>query len=350
MRTSELDYELPNELIAKRPPHERDGGRLLVIGSNAVEHLAIRDWPELVEPGSLVVLNESRVIKARLLGRRAGSGGRVEILLLRAMGAGAGEQAQIWEAMGRANRPLRVGTVVEVGSLRVTVVQRGDEGTLVVKLSAPHSIAQTLDQVGRVPIPPYLRREDDAQDADRYQTVYACEPGSVAAPTAGLHLTESLLTRLVKRGVRIERLCLHVGMGTFRQVVADDLNDHPMHPETFSVTARLASAISATRQVGAPVVAVGTTVVRALESAACPERPGEVRPCTTQTRLLIQPGHEFRVVDSLLTNFHQPRSTLLALVGAFAGMSRIREAYRVAVRARYRFLSYGDAMWIPRRA
>jgi S-adenosylmethionine:tRNA ribosyltransferase-isomerase len=206
-----------------------------------------------------------------------------------------------------------------------------------------------IERAGRVPIPPYMNRDDEPEDATRYQTVYANQRGSVAAPTAGLHFTNALLERLRQRNVEIARLTLHVGPGTFKPVTSEDLDQHPMHAEEIHVDADVARAIARARDRGAPVVAIGTTVVRALESARDPERTGHVRPFAGDTRLLIQPGYEFGVVDALLTNFHMPRSTLLALVAAFAGLERMRMAYASAVENRYRFLSYGDAMWIPAR-
>lgn len=349
MRTVELDYDLPEALIATRPLPERDGARLLTLGPDGVSHGEVRAWPGLVEPGSLVVLNETRVIKARLLGRRRASGGRVEVLLVRPLAGADGGEGSRWEALARANRGLRPGVEIEVGTLLVRLVARGPGGTWVVELEAPGPLGAALEREGHVPIPPYLKRADDAEDVARYQTVFARTPGSVAAPTAGLHLTPALLAELERREVRLARLTLHVGLGTFRPVAVEDLGDHDMHTEEYVVGEDLAEAVADARRRGAPVVAVGTTVVRALESAACPEHPGEVRPTAGATRLLITPGYHFRVVDALLTNFHQPRSTLLALVGAFAGLPRVREAYRIAIAEQYRFLSYGDAMWIPRR-
>jgi S-adenosylmethionine:tRNA ribosyltransferase-isomerase len=217
-------------------------------------------------------------------------------------------------------------------------------------VTAERAVEDVLAEEGRVPIPPYLGRDDDAEDITRYQTVYAERVGSVAAPTAGLHLSPALLGALPARGVELGRLELEVGLGTFRPIVADDLSEHVMHEERFRVDPALAEQIAAARRRGRPVVAVGTTVVRALESAADPAAPGHVIAQQTATRLLIQPGYAFQIVDALLTNFHQPKSTLLALVAAFAGFDAMRDAYRAAVEARYRFLSFGDAMWLPRRA
>jgi S-adenosylmethionine:tRNA ribosyltransferase-isomerase len=230
------------------------------------------------------------------------------------------------------------------------VREREPDGTVLVAIAAPEPVEAVLATEGRVPIPPYLGREDDAEDVTRYQTVYAERVGSVAAPTAGLHLTPELLARIEARGVELGRLELEVGLGTFKPVVAEDLGDHVMHEERFQVGTQLVEQVSRARQRGRPVVAVGTTVVRALESAADPDRLGQVRPESAATRLLIKPGYAFRIVDALLTNFHQPKSTLLALVAAFAGYDAMRAAYAAAVAERYRFLSFGDAMWLPRRA
>jgi S-adenosylmethionine:tRNA ribosyltransferase-isomerase len=229
------------------------------------------------------------------------------------------------------------------------VLARGDEGTLFIAIRAAAAVEEILNQEGRVPIPPYLGRDDDADDVQRYQTVYADRIGSVAAPTAGLHLTSAIFERLRERGIELGRLELEVGLGTFKPVVTEDLSGHLMHQERFCVTAELSAQVAAARARRGAVVAVGTTVVRALESAADPAQPGHVLPQSTETRLLIQPGYEFRIVDALLTNFHQPKSTLLALVAAFAGLEPMQQAYRAAVAERYRFLSFGDAMWLPRR-
>lgn len=349
MRTSELDYPLPAGRIAQRPLADRDGARLLVLRRDGVEHRTVRDWPRLIAPGSLVVVNDSRVIRARLLGRRVSSGGRVEILLLSPVDAAAFDSACRWRALGRANRPLRVGTEVEVGALRIVVRERGDDGVLTVDLLGDEPVADLIEREGAVPLPPYIRREAEPADDGRYQTVFARVPGSVAAPTAGLHLSPALREELAARGVRWASVTLHVGLGTFRPVEVERLEEHPMHEEACVVSEELAAAVAMTRDAGGLVVAVGTTVVRALESARDPARPGHVYPWRGSTRLLIQPGYQFGVVDGLFTNFHQPRSTLLALVGAFAGAERVKAAYGIALDAGYRFLSYGDAMWIPER-
>jgi S-adenosylmethionine:tRNA ribosyltransferase-isomerase len=348
MKTQLFDYELPDALIARRPPAARDGGRLLVVGSDGVEHRQFRDWAELVEPGSLVVLNDTRVMKARLVGRRLPGGGKVEILLLQREDAARGT-GQRWSAVGRANSPLRAGTRIEAGSLTLEVIDQHTNGVLSVSVDAEEGVDRALELHGHVPIPPYLEREDDALDTERYQTVFADCHGSAAAPTAGLHLTQASLERLRSRGIEVAKLTLHVGLATFRPVSAADLDEHVMHAERFAVSVALAERVEAARRRGAPVVAVGTTVVRALESARDPGRPGVIRATSGETRLLIQPGYVFGVVDALLTNFHQPKSTLLALVAALVGRERLLDAYRSAIAESYRFLSYGDAMWIPRR-
>ena len=349
MRTEELDYELPDELIAKRPLAERDASRLLVLERGEISHRMIRDLPELLPEGALLVLNDTRVRRARVHGVRRESGGKVELLLLdrhpeRETGGG-----EVWSALGRASKPLRAGLTIDAGRLACRVLERHDDGTLLLSIAAPLGVEQVLAEEGRVPIPPYLGREDDADDVLRYQTVYAERLGSVAAPTAGLHLTSVLLDAIRTRGVVIGRLELNVGLGTFRPVTVEELVQHVMHEESFEVDTRLAGQVAEARARGGPVLAVGTTVVRALESAADPERPGQVLARSTSTSLLIQPGYAFRVVDGLLTNFHQPRSTLLALVAAFVGLQPMRRAYAAAIAERYRFLSFGDAMWLPGR-
>lgn len=351
MRTDLLAYDLPQERIAKYPLASRDGARMLVVDGSGFTDSWVRDWPQQVPERALVVLNDTRVFKARLLGNRCPSGGRVELLLLARLepvAAGA-ETSQTWRALGRASKLLRPGTVIECGSLIARIQSRRADGELVITLESELPIETAIDRNGHVPIPPYLGRADETIDAERYQTVFADRTGSVAAPTAGLHLTHDLLQRLVAKGVRIATVTLHVGVGTFRPVTALDLDQHPMHEESYEVSEELAAHIAVARSRAEPVIAVGTTVVRALESARDPARPGCVLPCRQSTSLLIQPGYEFRIIDGLLTNFHMPKSTLLALVGAFAGLERTLEAYEVAIKREYRFLSYGDAMWIPQR-
>jgi S-adenosylmethionine:tRNA ribosyltransferase-isomerase len=345
LRTDLFDYALPAERIAQRPTSERDGARLLVLDRGELTHRAVKDWPELVPSGSLVVLNDSRVLKARLECRKVGGGGKVELLFLRPEQISVARE--VWQALGRANRPLREGTELECEAAQLKVIGKVEQGVLLVEVTHAAGVMDLLQRFGHVPLPPYVERADDAADVERYQTVFAEHDGSVAAPTAGLHLTQAMLARLQQRDVQLARVTLHVGVGTFRPVSVDDLDLHPMHEELIDVSAEVVERIQATRASGKPVVAVGTTVVRALESAAA---SGSLQPTRGATRLLIQPGYEFRVVDALLTNFHAPRSTLLALVSAFAGVDAIRAAYQLALADDYRFLSYGDAMWLPRRS
>jgi S-adenosylmethionine:tRNA ribosyltransferase-isomerase len=346
VRIDQLDYALPEQLIASRPTEERDGARLLVMGrGSAVDDRMVRHLAEVVSPGSLLVVNDTRVIPARLFGHKA-SGGRVEILLV---GREAGREAR-YKALGRSSKGLKPGTVVAIeGDLSVTVIDVMGDGTLLVDLDAPDGdVPAALERAGHIPLPPYIGRADDAADRVRYQTIFAKAPGAVAAPTAGLHLSDRVLGELDERDVEIASVTLHVSLGTFQPVKVDDLDEHPMHEETFVVPTATVAAIARARDRGRPVVAVGTTSVRALESAADPEAPGHVRRAEGQTRLLIQPGYAFRVVDALLTNFHLPKSTLLALVCAFGGRDRVLAAYAHAVAASYRFFSYGDAMFLRR--
>ena len=323
---------------------------MLVLEGDAIEHAAVADWPDRVPEGALVVLNDTRVRRARAFVRRAATGGAVELLFLEALARPGQGNPERWRVLARANRTLRVATRLIAPDLEVEVMAIGEEGVLEVAVGAKNGVERWLEEQGRVPLPPYIRREDEPADAERYQTVFAERPGSAAAPTAGLHLTDAALARLRRRGVELATLTLDIGVGTFRPVTVNDIDQHPMHAEAFSVSDEVVRQVAAARVRGAPVVAVGTTVVRALESAASSDHPGEVHAMTGETRLLIQPGYEFRIVDALLTNFHQPRSTLLALVAAFAGCEAVLGAYRVALENGYRFLSYGDAMWLPRRA
>ena len=349
MKTADLDYELPEALIAAHPAERRDGARLLIVEGDTLRDGMVTELAQLIPEGALVVVNDTRVRRARIFGSRQGSGGRIELLFIRRVSP-AVDGREHWQAIGRASKPLRVGTRVEWDEVVVEVLEKSTEGTLLVAVDA-HGVdfEQLLDQRGHLPLPPYMRRGDEVVDLERYQTVYARRTASAAAPTAGLHFTPELFERLRERNVEVARLELEIGLGTFRAVTADDLNDHPMHAETIAVGPELVQAVRAARERRAPVVAVGTTVVRALESAADPTRVGEVRVMHGDTRLMIQPGYRFQVVDALLTNFHVPQSTLLALVSAFAGYDAVMAAYRHAVAARYRFLSYGDAMWIPKR-
>lgn len=348
MRTSLFDYELPEALIAQHPLPDRDGARMLVVERAAARHAAFRDFPGLVPDGALVVLNDTRVRKARLLGARRGSGGRVEILLLD-RSDDAARPSETWTALGRANRSLEPGTVVEADGASVEVLSRDERGLLRVSIHAPNGVENALERGGHVPLPPYIKRPDASEDADRYQTVFSERLGSAAAPTAGLHFTRETMDQLGQRGIDLGFVTLHVGLGTFRPVSTPDLDAHPMHVERYEISPELSEKVRACRARNGSVVAVGTTVVRALESAKDPSDPRLVGSTRGETNLLIQPGYRFGPVDALLTNFHMPKSTLIALVAAFAGRQRVLSSYRAAVEAGYRFLSYGDAMWIPER-
>jgi len=349
---SDYDFDLPEALIAQAPLAERDASRLLVLdrATGAVAHRRFAEWPRLLGHGDLVVLNDTRVIPARLLGRKQGSGGRVELLLVRpdadvdASGALSGSaEALRWICLGQASKSLRPGTVVELEGGRATVLEALGEGELRVRFEAPGSVGALLERSGRVPLPPYVDREPTPEDRTRYQTVYARADGSVAAPTAGLHLTARTFAELEALGVERRFVTLDVGPGTFLPVRSEDESSHRMHAERYHVSDETAAAVNRARAEGRRIVAVGTTVVRTLESAA---GYGQVRPGAGSSRLFIRPPYTFQVVDALLTNFHLPRSTLLMLVSAFAGRERVLAAYRAAVEERYRFFSYGDAMFI----
>ncbi|HEY2942206.1 MAG TPA: tRNA preQ1(34) S-adenosylmethionine ribosyltransferase-isomerase QueA [Vicinamibacteria bacterium] len=343
MDIADFDYELPSELIAQEPLAERDASRLLVLDRRRGEasHHAFRELPALLASGDLLVVNRSRVIPARLRGRRA-SGGEAEVLLVRDRGDGR------WEALVRPGRHLRPGQRVTIDDDLSVVIESEalrDDGTRQVRLlSRRRDVDGALERCGHTPLPPYIRRPDRPADRERYQTVYAREPGSVAAPTAGLHFTAPLLARLAERGVERAEVLLHVGPGTFQPVKAPRIEDHRVAPEAWVIPSETAVAVERARARGGRRVAVGTTTVRALESAARPD--GAVAAGEGETDLVIVPGHRFRAVDAILTNFHLPRSSLLLLVAAFAGREAVLRAYAEAVRQRYRFYSYGDAMLI----
>ena len=344
MEVSELDFTLPEELIAQVPVEPRDASRLLVLprGGGAPVHRRFTELPDLLAPGDLLVLNDSRVIPARLIGRKE-SGGKVEVLLVEpAQGDAAGPAR--WHAMAQASKPIRVGTRLDFDGLRAEVTGVEGDGFYEVRFDRDEpGLAAELERVGRVPLPPYIRRDPEVADRERYQTVVARWPGSVAAPTAGLHFTAGLLERLASRGVERATVTLHVGPGTFLPVRASRLEDHRMHSERYEVPEATAVAFAAARRRGGRVVAVGTTAVRTLESACS---GGELSPGPGRTDIFIRPGHLFRAVNGLVTNFHLPRSTLLALVCALGGQENVLGAYRKAVAARYRFFTYGDSMVI----
>ena len=326
MLTSDLDYRLPEGLISQRPASPRDSSRLMIVDvrKQSIEHRFFRDLPVFLRPGDALVLNETKVLPARLRARRPG-GGETELLFLRDLGAGG----DLWEVMARPSRRLRAGMVLSIGEEELQAVKHLGEGRWAV---AGTDVPGTLRRHGHMPLPPYIEATPEAER--EYQTVYARDEGSAAAPTAGLHFTQEVLGEVEKAGVRISRVTLHVGPGTFSPVRTEKLADHRMHAEHYRVSDEAARAVEKAQR----VVAVGTTVARTLESwAATGIRKGE-------SELFIYPGYHWRVVDTLLTNFHLPRSTLLAMVMSFAGEELIREAYEVAVQERYRFFSFGDAM------
>lgn len=340
MEISLFDYDLPADRIAQQPLAERDASRLLVLdrSTGAIRHHVFRDLPALLDSGDLVVANRSRVFPARLLGLREG-GGAAEVMLVRDHNDGT------WDALLRPGRRLRAGARIRIADeLAVRVLEATHGALRRVRLESSEDVATALSRHGHVPLPPYIRREDRPEDRDRYQTIYAKEAGSVAAPTAGLHFTSALRARLAERRVRWAEVVLHVGPGTFRPVEVDQVEDHKVDAERFDVPAETAEAIGAARSEGRRVVAVGTTTTRVLESVARPD--GSVPAGAGETDLVIVPGYRFRAANALLTNFHLPRSSLLLLVCAFAGRERVLAAYAEAIRERYRFYSYGDAMLI----
>lgn len=363
LRTSDFDYHLPPELIAQTPAEPRDSSRLLALDRaqpNGVEHRTFRDLTEYLRPGDLMVFNRSRVIPARLHGNEQRSGARVEVLLVRRLEPG------IWQALGRPGRRLRVGAKVVIGppdadtpidadapidadtpidgdapisSVEVEVLESHENGLRTVRLSDE----SRMDNLGELPLPPYIKETPD--DPERYQTVYADAPGSVAAPTAGLHFTDRMLADIRAIGVETAWVTLHVGLDTFRPVHGEDITEHKIHTEWFDLPQGTADAINRARRDGSRIIAVGTTSVRTLEHVAriCGD---EIAATTGDADLFIVPGHQFRLVDAMLTNFHLPRSTLMMLVSAFAGRERIMAAYQEAIEHRYRFYSFGDAMLI----
>ena len=364
MRLEELDYDLPKGQIAQRPLALREASRLLAMdrGSGAFRDQMFADFPALLHGDELLVLNNTRVIPARLFGRRMGIHsqppsratrrehlqGTVEIFLARQV------EGDTWEALVRPGRKMHVGERVLLGEgeLEAEVMARGELGLRTLRLSSrdSRSVLEHVERIGHVPLPPYIDRPDEASDRERYQTVFAKQPGAIAAPTAGLHFTPEILEKIRRRGAEICELTLHVGLGTFQPIHSETLEGHVMHGESYEISAETAERINTARGVGRPILAVGTTAVRALEDAAQRAAPKNkerlILAGRAEAHLFIVPGFRFRVVDGLLTNFHLPRSTLLALVCAFGGREKILAAYRHAVREGYRFYSYGDCMLI----
>ena len=344
MRLSDFDYHLPPELIAQMPALGRDTSRLLVVpkGEGSFCHQQFNNLTQLLQPHDLLVVNDTQVIKARLFGRKT-TGGQVECLVERITDSVC--------AIGfiRASRTPKPGTLIEIEQGHIEVIEKQGKRYRL-RFKVPMGLNAYLEQFGEVPLPPYLKRAAHADDSSGYQTVYAAKPGAVAAPTAGLHFTLNLLEQLQSRGVEIGKLTLHVGAGTFLPVEADEVEHHTMHSEWLSVSEALVQQIARTQQQGGRVIAVGTTSARALETAARSAGRGEraqgMQPFEGESRLFIYPGFEFKCIDGLITNFHLPKSTLLMLVSALAGVDQTRRAYDEAITHRYRFYSYGDAMFI----
>jgi S-adenosylmethionine:tRNA ribosyltransferase-isomerase len=339
--TSDFDYDLPDDRIAQQPNERRESSRLLVVdrAAGTLEHRVFADLADLIPAGDALVLNTSRVIRARLLGKRE-TGAPAEILLLHPV-----EGTHSWEALVHPGGKLRPGRVVTIApELQVAIERVTERRTRIVRLLTACEPYDAIERFGHIPLPPYIRRPDAAADAERYQTVFARESGSVAAPTAGLHFSQALLDTLSQRGIRRAEIVLHVGAGTFKPVETEDPAQHRMHEEWFSVSDAAAQTLNETRRAGGHIWAVGTTVARTLETVVKPDGPFAAM--SGETTLFIRPPYTFRAVDRLITNFHLPRSTLLMLVAAFGGRERILEAYRVALEQGYRFFSYGDAMLI----
>ena len=344
MRVADFDFELPEDLIALRPAVPRDASRLLVVRENgAREHRFMRDLPTMLDRGDVLVLNDTKVFAARLRGVRSprdelSAGAQIEVLLLKQIAPNA------FRALARPAKRLRQGDKIAFQTMVAEVTARGEGGEAELSFDKQdRELLETIEEEGETPLPPYIagKRNADARDAADYQTVYARVSGSVAAPTAGLHFTHELLAKLDERGVGRESVTLHVGAGTFLPVVSEDTNDHRMHAETAELSEASASALNGARAAGKRIVAVGTTALRTLETAA--DDAGGIHPYSGETALFITPGYRFKAVDALITNFHLPRSTLFMLVCAFSGVETMKAAYKEAIAARYRFYSYGDA-------
>jgi len=346
MQVADFEFELPERLIAQTPPRNRGDSRLLVLerDSGAITHTTFRSLPDFLHGGDRLVMNDTRVLPARLLGSRVPSGGAVECLLLQPISSGT--DVVEWEALMHPGQKLRPGSRVRFEKDGVAidgeVLARHFHGKRTIRLSTSGDVLAAIEVIGHIPLPPYIKRPDSADDRERYQTVYARQVGSIAAPTAGLHFTQQLLGALESRGVRLVRVTLRVGYGTFKPVRVEEVEAHRVDAEPFTVSADAAAELTLAKRERARIIAVGTTTTRVLETLS-PENPGEV---SGETDLFIHPGHRFRMVDGLITNFHLPRSSLLMLVAAFAGRERVLAAYREAFEREYRFYSYGDAMLI----
>lgn len=340
MKTSDFYYDLPKELIAQTPVEPRDSSRLLILGRNngEIEHKHFYDIIEYLHEGDLLVVNDSRVLPARIFGIKEETGARVEFLLLKQISGNK------WETLCKPGKKAKEGTKFTFGDglLKATVVEVKDDGNRVVDFECDENFFAALDKIGQMPLPPYITEK--LKDKERYQTVYSHELGSAAAPTAGLHFTKELMDRIREKGINIANVTLHVGLGTFRPVKVDDVTNHKMHSEHYEVPEETAKLIKQTKENGGRVIAVGTTSCRTLESVAT--QYGEIIACDGFTDIFIYPGYKFKVLDGLITNFHLPESTLIMLVSAFAGFDNVMNAYKNAVDEKYRFFSFGDAMFI----
>ena len=341
MKTSDFYYDLPQELIAQDPLEDRSSSRLMVLDKKTgeTEHHVFREIINYLNPGDCLVINDTKVIPARLIGAKEETGAKIEVLLLK---RGAGD---VWETLVKPGRKAKPGTRISFGDglLAGEVVDIVDEGNRLIRFEYEGIFEEILDQLGQMPLPPYITHE--LKDKNRYQTVYAKYEGSAAAPTAGLHFTEELLDQVRRKGIRIAEVTLHVGLGTFRPVKVEDVSQHHMHSEFYEVTEEAAEIIRSTKASGGRVICVGTTSCRTIESAAL-RFDGTIRACSGWTDIFIYPGFQFQLLDGLITNFHLPESTLLMLVSALAGKEHIMAAYEEAVKERYRFFSFGDAMLI----
>lgn len=340
MKTADFDYELPQELIAQDPLEQRDSSRLLILDKKTGErtHRIFHDIIDYLHEGDCLVINNTKVIPARLIGEREGTGGKVEVLLLKR------KTDNVWETLIKPGKKARPGMRLSFGGglLHAEVQEVVDEGNRLIRFEYEGIFEEILDQLGQMPLPPYITHQ--LKDKNRYQTVYAKYEGSAAAPTAGLHFTEELLQQIQEKGVKIARVTLHVGLGTFRPVKVDDVTQHHMHTEFYHVSQEAADIINETKKQGGRVICVGTTSCRTIESAA--DGQGVVQATEGDTDIFIYPGYQFKVLDCLITNFHLPESTLLMLVSALAGKENIMAAYKEAVEMKYRFFSFGDAMFI----
>ncbi|CAB1249311.1 MAG: tRNA preQ1(34) S-adenosylmethionine ribosyltransferase-isomerase QueA [Oscillospiraceae bacterium] len=340
LKTKDFAYDLPKELIAQTPIEPRDASRLMVLDKETgkIEHAHFHDIVNFLRPGDCLVLNDSRVLPARIYGIKEGTGARVEFLLLRNRGN------DVWEVLCGPGKRAKPGSKFTFGDnlLKAEVLEIIEDGNRLVKFSYDGSFFSILDQIGQMPLPPYIKKK--LENKERYQTVYSREVGSAAAPTAGLHFTKELLQKVRDMGVKVEFVTLHVGLGTFRPVTAEHITDHQMHSEHYELPKETADAINETKKNGGRVIAVGTTSCRTLESVATKE--GCIKPSEGWTDIFIYPGYQFKALDGLITNFHLPESTLIMLVSALAGYDHIMNAYKVAVEEKYRFFSFGDAMFI----